>query len=175
MDFAALHEPQGADTTLFDQMDVDSRSRLQIPCEERRQDVLDHLRRASDAKTPDFTAPHGQGMLSELVDAGEQLAAPKQQAFARAGYTDPAARALEESDTQLRLEIVDLPPQRRLGDVQLGGGPGEGARLGDRDEVTEVAQIHFGYCPGGIDYRPDDALDSASVRPYLGVRRRTPC
>ena len=62
------------------------------------------------------------------------LAASGQETFRRAGDTDPAARTLEESDTQLRLEIVDLPPQRWLGDVQLCGGPSEGARLGDRDE-----------------------------------------
>jgi hypothetical protein len=88
-------------------------------------------------------------MLGELGDAGEQLAASEQEAFARAGHTNATPRALEEPDTQLRLEIVDLPPQRRLSDAQPGGGSGEGARLGDRDEVAEVTELHFVYCYGG--------------------------
>jgi hypothetical protein len=71
-------------------------------------------------------------MLGEPVDAGQQFAAPAQEAFARACYTNPAASTPEEPDTKLRLEVADLPPQRRLSDVQPGGGSGEGARLGDR-------------------------------------------
>jgi predicted metal-dependent enzyme (double-stranded beta helix superfamily) len=157
------------DTTLFDEMDVDSRSRLQIACEERRQHVLDHLRRGSDAEASNFAAAHGLRMLGELVDAGEQIAAPEQEAFARARHTNPAPRTLEEPDTQFRLEVVHLPPQRRLSDVQPGGGSGEGARLGDRDEVAEVTELHLGYCLEGIHYRSYDALDSA-LAPRLSSR-----
>jgi hypothetical protein len=77
MDLAALDESQGVDTTLFDEMDVDSLSRLQIPCEERRQHVLDHLRRGAYAQAPDLAAAHRLCMPDELVHASQQVAAPQ--------------------------------------------------------------------------------------------------
>jgi hypothetical protein len=86
-------------------------------------------------------------VLDELFGAREKLAAPEQEAFAGAGHTDPATRALEDPDAQLGLEAVDLPPKSRLSDTESCGGSREGARLGDRDEVAEVAQIH---CLPGI-------------------------
>jgi hypothetical protein len=161
MDLAALDEPQGVDTALFDEMDVNSWSRLQIPCEKWRQHALNHLGRGCDAKAPDFAAPYGLCMFGELVNASEQCAAPGQEAFASACHTNSASRTLKEPDTQLHLKVADLSPQRRLGDAQPGGGSGEGARLGDRDEVAEVTELHLVYCLEGIDYRSHNALDSA--------------
>jgi hypothetical protein len=58
---------------------------------------------------------------------------------------------------------VNLTPQRRLRDAQPGRRSGEGARLGDDDEITEVAQLHFLYCLESTGYRSSNALDSAAV------------
>jgi hypothetical protein len=146
MDLAALDESQGMGTTLFDEMDVHPWSRLQIPREEWRQHALDHLGRGCDAERPDFAASHGLRMLSELVDVGEYPATPEQEALARTRHANSASRTLEEPDTQLSLQVVDLPPQRRLSDAQSGGSSGEGARLGDGHEVTEVAELHSVRC-----------------------------
>jgi hypothetical protein len=87
------------------------------------------------------------GVLDELLGACEQLAAAEQEAFTRAGHANPASHTLEEPDSQLCFEAVDLPPQGRLSDAQPRGGPREGARLGDCDKVAEVAKVH---CLAGI-------------------------
>jgi hypothetical protein len=163
IDGAALDKSQGSNTALFDEMDLDTRSRLQIPCEEWRQHVLDDLRRGSDTEAADFAAAHRLCIYSKLLDAREYLTAPAQEALAGACHTNPAPHTLKEGDTQLELEVANLPPQRRLSDVQPSGGSGEGARLGDCDEVAKVTEFHFVCCLEGIDYRAQNALDSAAV------------
>ncbi len=75
VDLATLDETRGADATLFDKVDVDARSRFQVPCQERRQHALDDLGRASDTKTPDLATAHRMRVLGELVDAVDELAA----------------------------------------------------------------------------------------------------
>jgi hypothetical protein len=37
---------------------------------------------------------------------------------------------------------MDLAAQRRLGNAQLLGGPGEVSLLGDRHEVAQMAEFH---------------------------------
>jgi hypothetical protein len=151
VDLAALDEARSAGAALFDEMDVDAWSRLQVPRQERGQDALDHLRRASDTKAPDLATAHRVRMLGQLGDTVEQLAAPAQETVSLARQTNPTPGALEEPNAELHLQVVDLPPQRRLGDAQSSGGSGEGARLGDGDEVPEVTELHAGCCLGGID------------------------
>lgn len=150
VNLATLDETGRADATLFDEMDVNARPRSQVPCQERCQHALDDLRRGSDAKAPDLTTAHHTRPLGELVDAIEDLAAPTHEAFSLARQMNPTTGALEEPHTQFHLEVVNLPPQRGLGDPQATGGSGESARLRDRDEVPEVTELHAGCCLGGI-------------------------
>jgi predicted metal-dependent enzyme (double-stranded beta helix superfamily) len=173
MHFAALDEPCGADGALLDEMDVDARSRRQVPREERREDALDDLGRSRDAKAPDLAAAHRVRMLGELLDVGEELSASSEEAFPLARQTNLSPRALEEPDPQLCLEVVDLAPERRLRDAQPSGGAGEGARLGDGHEVPEVTELHSGSCLPGIGYRHYYALDKRRRETYRRVRRRT--
>ena len=49
---------------------------------------------------------------------------------------------------ELLLERLDLPAQRRLGDVQRFGGAAEMQLLGDRDEPADLDQIEV--CDAGI-------------------------
>jgi hypothetical protein len=144
---STLDELQRASPALFDQMDIHSGSRLQISGEERGKYVLDYLWRGADAELSYFAATHGVRVLDELLGTRQQLAASQQQVFTGTGHAHPAARPLEESDAQLGLEVVDLPPQRGLRDAQSRGGAREGARLGDGDEIAEVTEIH---CLQGI-------------------------
>jgi hypothetical protein len=77
---------------------------------------------------------------------------------------------LEQAHPELRLEVVDLPPQRRLRDAQLCGGAAEGSRIGDGDEVPEMMAGFGGWPhrPAGRTPRP------AAFRYAPGVSRRTP-
>jgi len=85
----------------------------------------------------------------------------------------PAAHALYERNTKLLLEVANLTPQRRLRDAQLCGRAGEGAGVGDRDEIAEVTQLHLVQCPARILYRSWYALDSTPGRRYGRTRKET--
>lgn len=143
LDLATLDEVQCTKTALLEQMDVEGGPRPQVSCEERGQHALDHLRRGSDAEAPGIAAAYARGVFDQLVDASQEVAAPQPEAVAGAREPDVTPGTLEEPHAQLRLEIVDLPPERRLRDAQAGGGPGEGTGLGDGDEVAEVTELHL--------------------------------
>ena len=55
---------------------------------------------------------------------------------------DAAPRRREQLDAELVLELLHLPAERRLRDVQAGGGAPEVQLLGDGHEVTQMAQLH---------------------------------
>lgn len=59
------------------------------------------------------------------------------------GFGQPQWPAtLQQDHAQLILQLLDLPAQRRLGDVQAFGGAGEIQRFPQHLEVTQVAQFH---------------------------------
>ena len=81
----------------------------------------------------------------------------------------------EQCRADTRFELADGARQRRLRDMQRGGGAAEVKPLGDRDEVTQLAQVRgihtfmvlmiAFYCIG-LQYKP---------RLRLALpRRRTP-
>lgn len=53
-----------------------------------------------------------------------------------------AARAHEQRCVESVLELADLDAQRRLRDVETGGGTTEVQLLGDRDKVRQKSQVH---------------------------------
>ncbi len=61
------------------------------------------------------------------------------------GFGQPQWPAtLQQDHAQLILQLLDLPAQRRLGDVQAFGGAGEIQGFPQHLEVTQVAQFHTG-------------------------------
>ncbi len=62
----------------------------------------------------------------------------------RCGQFDAAGTAVQKLDPKLPFEIVNLPAQRRLRRMQpLLRRNGQAAFLGNRDEVSKVAQLHL--------------------------------
>ena len=59
------------------------------------------------------------------------------------GLGEPGALrgAVQQAGAQLLLEAADLPAQRRLGEVQGGGGAAEVPVLGDDGEVPHQPQV----------------------------------
>ncbi|GHG75397.1 hypothetical protein GCM10018779_52980 [Streptomyces griseocarneus] len=49
---------------------------------------------------------------------------------------------MEQNGTELGLELLDGPAQRRLGHVKTRGGPPEVALFGDGHEIAEQAEVH---------------------------------
>ena len=63
-------------------------------------------------------------------------------------FFTPATRRAEiaaREKAEQVIELLDLQRERGLGDVAGGGGAGEVALLGERDEVGELPQQHCGY------------------------------
>jgi hypothetical protein len=66
---------------------------------------------------------------------------------------DGAASALEELNTEIGFEGLDLRAQRGLGEMEASRGLDEAEQVGDGAEGTEVSELH-GSCwvvfyPGG--------------------------
>jgi hypothetical protein len=61
---------------------------------------------------------------------------------------DAAGAALQQFDPDFQFQISDLSAQRWLRRVQPPfGGVGEAALLGDGNEVTKVAELHWSTMP----------------------------
>lgn len=119
-------------------------------------------------------AAAGGGRQAEADLAGRvlgrrahQLPRPRQLAQDRArvlaedeaeiGRRDAARVALEQLDAELFLERADVLAERGLGDAQRFGRLREAARLGDLDEVAELAEIHSGRAPCSITRQVEQA------------------
>ena len=50
--------------------------------------------------------------------------------------------AVDQADAEMVLELTQRPGHHGLGQVQAGGGAGERAFLGDREEAAQVTQLH---------------------------------
>ena len=68
---------------------------------------------------------------------------PRQQRRARRRQLDPPAGAIEQAGAERGLQRLDLLAQRRLRQFQPPRRVGEAALLGDRDEITELPEVHI--------------------------------
>jgi hypothetical protein len=71
---------------------------------------------------------------------------------------DVAARSIEQAATEIGLERLNLPAQRRLSNAQPLGRPSEVTLLGDGGKVAQVAQVHAPTIPA--NYLPHYANDT---------------
>lgn len=74
---------------------------------------------------------------------------PTRTGATRTGEPGSTTDTLEQLETELGLEIANLAPQRRLGDPKPRGGLREASRVGHRDEVANVPELHRQLMPGG--------------------------
>ena len=66
------------------------------------------------------------------------------------GEFDPTCAALKQFHPKLLFEILDLPTQRRLGDVKPPRRLRHVAKLGDDCEITQMAKFHTAAHPKSI-------------------------
>ena len=81
------------------------------------------------------------GGLLEAVDGDQHGAGVAEQALARIGKPHTPARALEQCQAELVLELADPLRQGRGGHVEAPGGAPEVTFLGDGYEVAQAAEI----------------------------------
>jgi hypothetical protein len=82
--------------------------------------------------------------LDRATDPVEDRFRFVQDRFASGGEPRRSWVPLDQLHSEVALEIAYLPRERRLRDVESSSGAHEAALLGDRDEVSEVAQLHNG-------------------------------
>ena len=63
---------------------------------------------------------------------------------ARLGQLYLSLGAVKELDPQLFFELADLMAERRLAQIQPLGSAAEVQRLGQRDDVAKMTQLHTG-------------------------------
>jgi hypothetical protein len=54
--------------------------------------------------------------------------------------------AADQADAEMIFKLAQRPRHHGLGQVKAGGGPGERALFGDREEAAQVTQFH-GHAP----------------------------
>ena len=96
-----------------------------------------------------------------------------QEGLAGRGQLHAAAGALEQPHPELGLQRGDLLAERRLGDVQPGGGAPEVQLLGDGDEIAKLAQFHDPPSDGGDARITDTRTKSINPNSILDrIKRR---
>jgi hypothetical protein len=76
-----------------------------------------------------------------VIDPGQHVPGGVQQHGARRGQPHPVPAAVQQRCADELFQPPDLLAEGRLGDEQPFRGAGEGARVGDRDEVPQVPQF----------------------------------
>ena len=87
---------------------------------------------------------HGDGLV-DLFEQAHGTGIKKAPGFSQA---QRPGLAVEQLHANFVFQLLNLPAQRRLGDVQPLSGPGEAALLRHGHEIFEVSKIHgmpFGY------------------------------
>jgi len=107
-----------------------------------RQHAIQGRRRKADAQ-PGFLAladaPSGVADLVQLFEQYIGVLIEKTPGFGQA----QRPTALQQHHPQFILQLLDLPAQGRLGDVQAFGSPGEVKGLAQHLEIAQVTQFHI--------------------------------
>ena len=110
--------------------------------QQRREDVQAHRHAANQPHAPVqrllLVTDGGDGVLKVLKHPVTEL----QERFAGGSDPDAAADAVKDRLAEFFFEQQDLPADRRLRDVELRPGRGEGAAVGNGADDLELAQVH---------------------------------
>lgn len=95
----------------------------------------------ADGETADRAAGEVAAEFLHTPRIGEQRAGLGEESAALGIEMDALPCPFEQGDAQLRLELHDLPAERRLRNMQDFGGAADIAGLGDGDEISDLAQV----------------------------------
>ncbi len=98
----------------------------------------------ADGQAPCFARSEAPAEGFHPLRVGHQCAGFAQQVAALLGEMNPLLAAVEQVDTQLVFQLLDLPAQRRLGNVEPLGGLADIFGFGHCDEVAKLAQLKHG-------------------------------
>ena len=107
-----------------------------------RQQLHRQRRRIADADLPAFTVGNRLGAAHRLLQACQHRPRLAQQLPARLGQTQRPGAVLKQCQPKVRLQVADLPAQRRLGHAKACRRTGDILLLGDSNEVAQVSEFH---------------------------------
>lgn len=108
-----------------------------------RQHAVQGRGRKADAQPGLFAQADAPGVVADLAQLFEQHIGMLIEKSPGLGQAQGAA-TLQQNDPQFILQLLDLPAQGRLGDVQAFGGAGEVEGLAQHLEIAQVSQFHIG-------------------------------
>ncbi len=126
-----------------------------------RQHAIQRGRGEADAEPGLLTRADAPGAITNLAQLFEQGAGMLVKEAPSLGQAQGSA-AFEQRHAEFVLELLDLPAQRWLGDVQALGGAGEVEGFGERLEVAQVTKLH-GRLSFGIDDTFQVLLQTKSI------------
>lgn len=102
-------------------------------------------RHTGDRNLSPFGMGEGRHFLATAIDQRKQLARVREHDFAGGGEMQASATALDERDTELRLERGDLTRDGRLAQTEQVGGACEAGLFDDPTEGKKLLQKHIIY------------------------------
>ena len=91
---------------------------------------------------PDSGSLRAPRDLPDLLDFVEHVARALRDFATDFGQQHLARRAFDQRDAKLFLELADLRRQGRLADEARGRGATEVLVFGERDQISEITQVH---------------------------------
>ena len=143
MNLAALEHSQGVrPRNCLDQFHLNVGVTLRVSVQEIGHDAFDELGRGRHLQHACVSPPEQLRPLADRAGVAQQTTAIAEQLLALASQYEAASHTIEEPETELLLEIADLPGEGRLSDAQVHRRPGDSAQLGHGDEGSRVPQVH---------------------------------
>ncbi len=113
------------------------------PPNQFRQHAVQSRRRKTDAQPGLFALADAPRVVADLAQLLEQHIGVLIEKPAGLGQPQRSA-ALQQNHAQFIFQLLNLPAQRRLGDVQAFGGAGEVQRFTQHLEIAQMTQFHVG-------------------------------
>src|SRR5690349_21025953 len=107
-----------------------------------RQKIWPERRKDAEPDRAGFRILGAPRDLPDLLDFIEHLACALRDLSADFGEQHLARRALDERDAEFFLELADLRRQGRLADEACGRGAAEMLVFGERNQISEVTEVH---------------------------------
>jgi len=134
---------------------------LPVAREECRELVLDYLGCGANPQYSGLARLERARPILERFHFDEQAAAAPQDVFTFGREPGSAADAVEQRYTKVPFELLDLPRESRLAEMQVGRGPGKAAQVDDLGERAKVSKVHRVTSDSCIVKPPINALDTS--------------
>ncbi|MGY2901870.1 hypothetical protein ACVWVY_000891 [Bradyrhizobium sp. URHC0002] len=143
VNIAAFEPIRNAGATIFDQVDIHGWVSAPIGRQKIGEHCLHVLGAATNPQRACLSDFQRACTLTEGLDVLQEPATASQQVLAFGCQFDPAADAIEQGNSKLGLESLNLARSGRLAQVQPSSSEGEAPSFRNDDERLQVSKIHF--------------------------------